>query len=100
MDILTDNYKRYMMRCECYGDIDAALKCLWTLDAMLVKSTQLSLDLGGGVSIPLPDHEIVISCAGRIEYLRELLMSSRKDLHVMAQTIEEEGAYTGERKRV
>jgi hypothetical protein len=100
MDIISDNYKRYMMRCECYGDIDAALKCLWMQDATLVKSTQLSLDLGGGVSIPLPDNVIVISCTGRIEYLRALLMNSGKDLHVMAQTIEEEGAYTGERKRV
>lgn len=88
------------MRCECYGDIEAALKCLWMQDPALLESTQLSLDLGGGVSIPLPDHEIVISCTGRIEYLRALLMNSGKDLHVMAQTIEEESAYTGERKRV
>ena len=88
------------MRCECYTDIDAALKRLWMQDAVLVKSTQLSLDLGGGVSIPLPDYEIVISCTGRIEYLRADLMDSSKDLHVMAQTIDYEDAYTGVRKRI
>jgi hypothetical protein len=96
--------KRYKMRCECWNDVEDALDLPGMSTICLEKSVQQSIDLGNGKRFLLPDFEIVISTIQPLDYVRNLLRDSYKyypvDLHVMAQTIEEEGAYTGERKRV
>ena len=93
-------YHTYKFRSECYDDFNKACQCWWMVDIYYISETQLTLDLGGGLSIPIPDWEFVISTPASIKSLQELLKNKpRADLHVISQTLDNEETYTGERKR-
>lgn len=93
-------YHTYKFRTECYADFNTACECWWMADVNVVKETQQTIDLGGGVLIPLPDYEFVIKTPASIEWLITLLSNKPKaDLHVIYQTLDKEENYTGVRKR-